>query len=96
MEPIEVQVWSHCKFTLICVGSEFVSECLCLGESRRCYSAECRRVEFLYAGGDRRENIVCVACCAEVRSFPARPIKSGCFPLTMSTVNNCWSSLSVC
>ena len=30
-----------------------------------------------------------------MHSFPARPIKSGCFPLTMSTANNCWSSLSV-
>ena len=54
-----------------------------------------RRVELLCAGGDRRENVVCVAWCAEVRSFPARPIKSGCFPLAMATVNNCWSSLSV-
>ena len=56
------------------------------GESRRWYSAECRRVELLCAGGYRRENVVCVAWCAEVRSFPAKSIKSGCFPLTLSTV----------
>ena len=45
------------------------------------------------ASGDGRQNVVCVAWCADVRSFPAKPIKSGCFPLTMSTANNCWSSL---
>ena len=35
------------------------------------------------------ENVVCVTYCAGVRGLPARPIKSGCFPLTLSTINNC-------
>ena len=64
----EVWILSTVCFPLICVGSEFVWECLCLGESRRWYSVECRRVELLCAGGDQRENVVCVAWCAEVRS----------------------------
>ena len=62
--------------------------------ARRMWS--CGRYAPVCASGDRRRNVVCVAWCAEVRSLPARPIKSGCFPLTMSTANNCWSSLSVC
>ena len=65
---------------LTCLGSEFVSGCLCLGESRRWYSVECRRMELLCAGGDQGENVACVMGCAEVRGLPARQIKSGWFP----------------
>ena len=75
------------------MGSEFVWECLCLGESRRWHSVVYRRVELLCAVGDQRKNVVCETCCAKVRGLPARRIKSGCFPLTMSTVNNYWFSL---
>ena len=48
----------------------------------------CRRVGLVCASGDRRENVVCVTCCAaeEVRGLPARrAIKSGCFRPAMST-----------
>ena len=39
-----------------------------------------RRVELVCAGGDRRRTVACVTWCAEVRSFPARPMKSGRVP----------------
>ena len=37
-------------------------------------------VELVCASGDQRENVVCVAWCAEVRGFPARPDKEWLFP----------------
>ena len=55
------------------------------GKSRRWYSVECRRVELLCAGDGRRRDVACVIGCAEVRGLPARQIKAGGFPLTMST-----------
>ena len=64
---------------LKCLGSEFVLDRLCLGEGRRWYSVECRRVELLCAGGDQGENVACVLGCAEVRGLPARQLKSGWF-----------------
>ena len=73
----------NCEFALICVGSEFVWECLCLGESSLVARRVYRRIALVCASG---ENVVCVTWCAEMRGLPARPIKSWCFPLTMSTV----------
>ena len=60
MKLSKVWVWSHCEFALICLGSEFIWECLCVGESRRWQSVVCRRVALVCASGDRRENVVCV------------------------------------
>ena len=79
-------------FPLTCMGSEFVSECLCLWERVVTGSRSCVDVLRLSARvATEGRNVVCVACCAEVHGLPARAIESGCLPLTMSTVNNCYS-----
>ena len=55
----------------------------------------CGHVALVCASGDRRKKCSLCDMMCEVHGLPARRIKSGCFPLTMSTVNNCWSSRSV-
>ena len=66
---------------LICAGSEYIWECLCLGESVVAVCLPCVDVSSLScAGGDRGKNVVCVTCCAEARGLPVRPIKNGWFP----------------
>ena len=65
---------------LMRLGSEFFSECLCLGKG----------------SGDRRRNVACVLDCAEVRGLPARQIKSGWFPADdVDCSTTAWSIFSL-
>ena len=81
---------------MLCMALEFVSGCLCLGESGHWYSVECRRVELLWAGCDQGENVACVMGCAKVRGLPARQIKSGWFPADdVNWSTTAWSVVSL-
>ena len=55
------------RLALKCLGSEFVTGCLCLGESCRWWPVVCGRVAPVFASGDRRRNVACVTGCAAVR-----------------------------